>query len=313
MKIEFNYGKKLAVIPFSAFDHLERASKLDIKVLFLLSSGEDDLSEIADKLAATEEKVISAVGFWKKAGVFDTESAPEPKKAEEKKSNTSTAVRRSDDLPAYTTEELSKILEKRAEASGLVDEAQRIVGRMFNSHDLNVILGFMDYLGLDYDYIMALLMYCASIGKKSLSYAEKLAFRFHDEGIDSVEALNEKIAELELVASNEGKVRTLFGMKQRALTAKEKKYITLWFSKYGYDIDVITRAYEITVANTNEASVDYAHAILTRWNDEGMKTLEAIDKSIEDRKAQKSGETEASFDTEDFFEAALKRSYKKTE
>jgi hypothetical protein len=58
MKIEFNYGKKLAVLPVSAFDWLERASKLDLKVLFLLASMDTEsvsLSDIAEKLASSED------------------------------------------------------------------------------------------------------------------------------------------------------------------------------------------------------------------------------------------------------------------
>ena len=36
MKIEFNFGKRVTVIPSTAWDKLERATKLDIKVIFAL-------------------------------------------------------------------------------------------------------------------------------------------------------------------------------------------------------------------------------------------------------------------------------------
>ncbi len=323
MKIEFNYGKKLAVLPASAFDWLERASKLDLKVLFMLASTDTERvssSDIAEKLATSEERVMSALKFWSAAEIIEFSDAAEAVKvagdAERvKKEAGATIIRRSDELPSYTTEELTHILEKRSEASYLLDESQEIMGKIFNTKDINLLLGMMDYLSLDHEYITSLLKYCVAIGKKSLHYAEKLAISMVEEGIEDAETLKARLAELEAIVKNEGRVRKLFGMKSRAMTTKEKKCVALWFGKFGYDMEIVTRAYEITIANTNEASLPYTHAILERWNTEGLNTLEDIDRSIEERKAQKqenSDNTDGSFDTDDFFEAALKRSYKKT-
>ncbi len=323
MKIEFNYGKKLAVLPASAFDWLERASKLDLKVLLLLASMDTEkvcASDIAEKLASSEERVMSSLKFWAAAELIEFTEAAEELKASDtdkkiKKTEGATIVRRSDELPSYTTEELTHILEKRNEASYLLDESQEIMGKIFNTRDINLLLGMMDYLSLDHEYITSLLKYCVAIGKKSLHYAEKMAISMVEEGIEDSETLKARLAELEAIVKNEGKIRKLFGMKSRAMTTKEKKCIALWFGKFGYDIEIITRAYEITVANTNEASLPYTHAILERWNTEGLMTLEDVERSIEERRAQKqaSGETaDGSFDTDDFFEAALKRSYNKT-
>jgi DnaD/phage-associated family protein len=100
-------------------------------------------------------------------------------------------------------------------------------------------------------------------------------------------------------------------MKARALTAKEKKCIGLWFGKFGFGEDVITKAYEMTIAGTNgDPSVPYANAILQRWFDEGLRTIEDIEKAAAER-AEAGGSDDGSFDTDDFFEAALKRSYNK--
>ena len=129
----------------------------------------------------------------------------------------------------------------------------------------------------------------------------------YDMGIDNAEALKVKLEELETIAANESRVRGLFGLKARALTTKEKKFIESWFGKFGYDIEIVSRAYEITVNATGEASLPYANAILERWNAEGLKTVEEIDSSIEKKKSESKNEL-GSFNTDDFFEAALKRS-----
>ena len=66
------------------------------------------------------------------------------------------------------------------------------------------------------------------------------------------------------------------------------------------------------IISQNEASVPYANAILERWFSEGIKTLEDIEKAEEKRVEENQSEPkDGSFDTDDFFEAALKRSYSK--
>ena len=324
MKIEFNFGRRVTVLPAAAYDKLDSATKTDIKVLFFLSSvGKDATTEeLADKMGLKEKQLKDAIAFWQRAGVlFVTGAESEPEKIEtpvdtavsvedgEPEQNSRVLVRRSDEMPSYTTDEIAKVLAKRKDTSYLLDECQQELGKMFSTHDLNIIVGMLDYLGVDMGYIVTLLKYCNKIDKKTLRYAEKLAFGFVEEGIDNTEALKIKLAELDALRENEGAVRRLFGMDARALTAKEKKCIGLWFGTFGYDIKMVERAYEITVENTGKASVSYAHKVLERWSNEGIRTLDDVQRSIDQRKAEKTQETQGSFDTDDFFEAALKRSY----
>ena len=322
MIVNINYGNKVAVIPASAIEHLENASARDIKVLVAMSSesgrGDLDLKAIADKLSMDLGDLVVSLNFWQKAGIISMSESlhitnvdsTEPKK--EKGENKKAILRKSDEIPRYTTEELSVILEKRAETSHLIDECQQVFGKIFNTHEINIVLGLVDYLALGWDYVMELLDFCARQGKHSLNYVERTAFSFVESGVDTVEALKIKIAELEVVKSNENFVRKLFGMKARALTAKEKKCISQWFGDFGYGESVISRAYELTISATNEASVPYANAILERWHSEGIRTLEDVDRAEAKRaEATKNAPEEGSFDTDDFFEAALKRSYNK--
>ena len=93
-------------------------------------------------------------------------------------------------------------------------------------------------------------------------------------------------------------------MKTRELTTKEKKFITTWVGEFGYGIDVIKKAYEMTVDAIHEPSPAYANAIIERWHKEGLADLAAIEAAQSDKLP-----SEGSFDTDDFFEAALKRSF----
>lgn len=314
-KIYIKYGCSAAVLPGAVIDYMERTSKLDLKILIGMSvcakMGRTEPQDVIELLGVSEAQLTASLEFWEKAGLIESKS-----EENNKEENTVTeqrivgaTVKRSDEVPNYTSSELSVILERRTEASHFIDECQRLMGKMFNPHDINIILGLVDYMGLEWDYVLAVAEYCGRIGKRSAKYAEKLAISMSDSGIDNAEALKIRFAELEALAENESKVRSLFGMKARALTTKEKKFIEAWFGKFGYGIEIVSRAYEITVNATGEASVPYTNAILERWNSEGLRTLEEVDASIEKNKKEATSESTGSFDTDDFFEAALKRSF----
>ena len=327
MLIKINYGVGAGVFPTSCAEQIKRASLCDLKVLWLICAkgGMVEISELCDFARAGESEIVSSLSYWRGAGVIECEmpkAASVEQKTTEKQAANQKKVARIDALPEYTSDEIACILEKNTELSTFISECQRIMGKMFNIHEVNVLIGLVDYLDLDCDYIMLLLTYCVSHGKKTLHYAEKTAFGFYDSGITTVDALSAELQRRENVASVEGRIRALFGIGGRALTAKEKKEISAWINDWGFSFEIIEKAYETTVDATGGASLHYAHSVLDRWNAEGIRTIEQIDASAEKYKAEKqekstakkSGKGKAqdnqnsSFNTDEFFEAAIRRS-----
>ena len=180
------------------------------------------------------------------------------------------------------------------------------MGKVFNVREINVLIGMADYLGLDCEYIMMLLTYCVSIGKKTLHYAEKMAFTLYDAGITEASQLSAELLRREQTSAAEGKIRAMFGIGERAFTTKEKKFISSWINDMQYSIDIIEKAYEVTANATGNASMPYANSILERWNAAGLRTVSDIEKSYEKGSGAKI--TEGSFNTDEFFEAAIRRS-----
>lgn len=276
------------------------------------------------KLADCDTKAVrEAIDFWLDQGVLLSDSnegavpaaeasspVEKPKKTErgEKK----TLLRRADELPNYTSTELAELLEKRAGVRALVDEAQQIVGKMFNPSEINILVGLYDYMGLSEEGILLLLAHCKNVGKTNLRAIEKYAHTLVERDITTPAALEQEFRTVEALHTFEGQVRALFGMKARALTSREAKMLRAWV-EFGYDAEVVRRAYELTVNATNEPSVPYANSILERWHADGLKTVEEIDRMLAEQKEKKEGRSGTalgnSFDTDDFFEAALKRSF----
>lgn len=323
MKYKINYGSRVAVIPESAIEALGRAGANDLKVLIALcaQNGIVDAKKLSKALGIGEDEVRESLSFWRGTGVIEATdgkesheeakaeavvSAPDQKEAE-KVVAPQKKLRGADELPKYTSDQLADILEERQETAALIDECQRIMGKVFNLKEINVLMGLVDYLQLDCEYIMMLLTYCVSIGKKTLHYAEKTAFDFYDQGITTGEMLAEELRRREASAGAEGKIRALFGIGERAFTTKEKKFISAWINDMGYSIEIIEKAYEVTADATGKGSFAYANSILERWNATGLRTLSEIEESYKKGEGS-SAPSNGSFDTDSFFEAAVRRS-----
>lgn len=322
VKVNFNYGNEIFSLPMHTIDFVDRAKKFDIKVLMFMSSsllyrGEDYVERIASELKCEQRDVAASVAFWNGTGVLtlnegeervENSTAKKHEGNEEQKSAADPQKRiKSGDLPQYTTEELNLLLEKHNGVGRFIDECQNVLGKIFNTSDVKIIMGLIDYLGLDEEYILVLMHHCAQIEKKSMRYIERIAVDCLDEGIEDAHILEGILRSREDAKKAQNKIRNIFGISSRALTTKEKKLIELWVGTYSFDIEIITKAYEITVDAINEPSMPYTGAILEKWYSEGLKNIDEINDYLKKGKEEKSGKS--SFDVDDFFDAALKRSY----
>ncbi len=318
-ELRVNYGQGVVVLPEAVMGVISTAKKNDIIVLLALLSDKDaNTASVAEKYAMSEEAVERAIAFWRGAGILSygeekkTEPAPEAKE-EKPRAKTSKGGRRGDlgALPEYSSNEIAEMVENDREVALMIDECERALGKIFRVGETAKILALRDYLGFSPDYIAALCAYCAKIGKTSVRYLETTAIALYDDGITDKETLEEHLRLAEAKHELETQIRSLFGMNMsRALTTKEKRFIDSWIGTFGYGLEVIKLAYEITVDKINEPSLNYANAILESWNSKGLKTEDEVKAQIE-AEAEAKGEPSAgkSFDSTDFFEAALRRSY----
>ena len=312
--INFNFGNGLTVLPTSVIGYVDKAKKFDIKVLMLIASSDRFRMGKYEQLIAQElnceiTDVQNSISFWNGTGIISLTDGVESVKAVEKNELSIVPKRaKVTELPQYTSAELNSLLKKHNNIVGLIDECQNVLGKIFTAADIKVLMGFVDYLGLDNDYILVLMHFAARNDMKSLRYIEKIAISCIDDGFTDAKVLQEALYAREEKAQIENKIKNIFGLGSRKLTSKEQKQINAWVTTYNYDIGVIEKAYEITVTATNKPSIHYANAILEKWFAEGVKNIEDVENLIAAREQEKATEG-SSFDVDDFFAAALKRSY----
>lgn len=311
----------------SVLESVKNADEEDVRVLLaaiLLEQrdGEIDPELLRAGLGIGEAELSASVKFWRGAGLLGTAKRSAKKESEshkqetEEKKTAKTDIESAhrggkverDEFPSYTTEELTALMEKRKITSDFIGEASRVYGKMFNQHEVEMIVRMIDYIGFDEECVLMLLSFF-SREKKTLRYIEKTALALYDEGISTSAELQEKLCAMERIRTCEGQIRAMFGMTGRSLTTKEKKYISSWLGKMNFDVEMIRLAYEKTVDATRGPSCAYANGILERWFADGIDTPQKVADADQKRSSAKAAEQESGFDADVFFEAALKRSY----
>lgn len=294
MKISKNnisLPEKLAdyVVNMSADD----SGELRVLVYVLARDGETDTAEIAENLGMDETEVITAVSFWRGMGLVNAGKKTAVRKSEKSKTELPPSARDTD-TRTYTGEEIAAILENKPEISSLIDFAQNRLGRIFSSSDIAKLVYLEDYILMSAPMIMRIIEYCVDMDKKSMRYVEKTALSIYDEGVETYEALEEYLDKKKKAKSNEGCVRSIMGIGERNFTAVEKAHIAKWFGEYESTPELITLAYEKTIAGISKPSIPYMSKLLQSWHESGYKTPEDVKNS---RVSAKGGTIDiASFD-----------------
>ena len=184
--------------------------------------------------------------------------------------------------PAYTDEDVYRTMDYDTDFRGLYEEVQRLLGRSLNTEEIKILLGFVRYLGLDYDVISILVSYCKARAEKKgrkrrlgLLTIEQEAYAWAEKGIDTLEEAAAFIQMQNLRESKIGKLQQLLQIYGRNLTAAETRYANAWLDM-GMDEEAISMAYERTCLNTGGLNWAYMNKILQRWHSQGLHTAEEI-------------------------------------
>lgn len=184
--------------------------------------------------------------------------------------------------PAYSDEDVYKMMDYDPSFKGLYEEVQRLLGRSLNTEELKILLGFVRYLGFDYDVISVLVNYCKARSEQkgrrrriSLRTIEQEAYAWAERGIDTVEEAAAFIQVQNQRTSRIGRLMQAMQIYGRNLTAAEERYANAWLDM-GMEDEVIAMAYERTCLNTGGLNWAYMNKILQRWHSQGLHTAEEV-------------------------------------
>ena len=165
----------------------------------------------------------------------------------------------------------------------LVSEAQTALGKTLSNSDVATLLMLKDTCGLHPDVILMLIHYCVSIDKGNMRTIERIGVSWSDEGINSVEAADNKIAQTTHANKCFSIVSGVFGMKNvGSPSQKQLAYSTKWVGEWKFSPPMLREAYERCVDSKGALKFNYIDGILKKW--------EAMDiKNLDDLKASEAG------------------------
>ncbi len=197
--------------------------------------------------------------------------------------------------PEYSEKDVLDAMDHNGSFRLLYGEVQRLLGRNLNTEELKILLSFVHYLGLPAEVISVLVSYCkdrarqrGSLRNPSLRTIEKEAYRWAEQGIDTLEVAAAYIQTQNARQSQLSRLMETLQIRGRNLTPAEERYATSWL-ELGFPMETIALAYERTCLNTGGLNWAYMNKILIRWNEAGLKTAEQI-RGGDRKSAEKSGQ-----------------------
>ena len=284
-----------------------------IRLLMLLSydraMGDADEAFLAEQLGCTVEELAETVEKLREAGLLEPEKKRKPSTSNKN----------------LTGQEMASAIEADESMKQLIEECQGLCGKVFTPTDVSKVVALKTELGFSCETILLLFFYyfekMDAVGRKlTVSYVEKSAYSLYNQGVRTAEALQDYIKQVEMRNSHQYRLRKLFGMGERAFTKKEKGFFDKWLGEWGLSFELVEHAFDLAVDRTGKPGLEYMSKILSDWHDSGITTVEQAEKASADyrsssayKKKYKEAEggevPSSSFNTDAFFEKALKRSY----
>lgn len=301
--IDFGPWGSIFAVPAAVADrHLKFCSEAQLKVLLLaLRQGQSpvDTAGIAGRLGLTETEVDDCLQYWQEAQLFTEGSAPQPEKAgpapaEPPKKTVEEGVTTIRSRGHLSPGEVNALLREDKRFAGLAAELEKARGSVLSPSEREILAYLCGSLELTPEYLLVAAAYCRDRGKKKMSYLEKMVAGWLEDGIDTYEKAEVHIRRLTRQEDDEGRIRRLFGLPERALTAREKACINRWCGEYMTPDALIKLAYDRAVEATGKVSFAYIDKVLAAWTAKGITTVEAAE--AERTAAQKAAAGEYSFD-----------------
>ena len=314
MPVKINLGDwgSVFAVPSSVVDeHLRIASHNQIKVLlFLLRNNDKNFTykELSDVLRIHEEDVKDCVQFWTDRGLlaeFSGELVPDKgnqtggvtPEPSAQKPKTKVVINRPAKPDIVTA---AQRVASESDLSHVLSEVEFALGKPLSSGNIAALVMLYDTCGLPAEVIVMLVNYCVSIGKANMRAIETIGVKWADDGIDSIEAAENKIKLSKQASINWSRVSSVFGLKNvGSPTAKQLEFAERWISEWHFSDEMLREAYEICVNTKGEMKLGYINGILKKWFNSGIFDVSDIEKIDKKKPAKSKKKSDASYDIEE--------------
>ena len=291
IRIELGQWNSVFAVPGAVTDkHLKLATEAQLKVLLyiLRRAGEDiGYESIAEATGIDKDEIDNAVDFWCERGLLRKddgvlspeigETAVKPQVSElvhSEKPAKHTAVSRA---VRPDSAFVSKLLREDTALAGLLEEAQSVMNKPLSPGDTATLVMLYDTFGLPCEVIAMLLNYAAGSGRPNMRQIERLGIDWSDNGVFTVDDAEREIEREAASREAWGRAATIFGLKNSGKPSKAQlSTADRWLNQWGFNDEMIAEAYERCVNAKGEYNMSYINAILKRWYEKRIFSLDTL-------------------------------------
>ena len=319
-KIDFGVWGSVFAVPTAVVDKgLKLATEVQLKVLlYILRSNGVTLTDeaVSQALDIHPEDVRDAIEYWSDKGLLactaqsvslpdstvQTGDATSVMTSESGKQTEVTSSASADKLRPVSraTKPEPGYVAKRLRADKnlvlLMDEAQRILGKVLSNSDTATLVMIHDTDGLPVEVILMLMEHCVQIDKGNMRYIEKTGIQWASDGVTTIGLAEEKIKRYSESSVAWNTVAVVFGLQQSGTpTKKQMEFADVWINIWKFTEDMLRLAYERCVDTKGQLSLSYVNGILRRWFEQGFRNPDEVLQADKARpKSKKQGSASAS-------------------
>ncbi len=195
--------------------------------------------------------------------------------------------------PDYTSEDIAAALQSGSGFAGLVPEVESLLGKFLSPADLKSLYLLADFYALPPEVILTLVGWCAEKTAKKYGAGRKPTMpqikregqKWYKAGVTTLDAADAYLRRQQLLGARGVEILAILGIRDRGPVSREEEYLSEWIPM-GFPDDVLRLAYERTVFQTGEFRWAYMNSILKSWDQQGLKTVAAIESGEPRRRPQ---------------------------
>ena len=187
--------------------------------------------------------------------------------------------------PEYTAQDITQALQNGGGFAGLVPEVERLLGKVLSTADLKLLYQLSDFYALPPEVILTLVGWCMEKtatrygpGRKpTLPQIKREGYKWYKAGVTTLDAADAYLRRQHLLGTRGMEIMAILGIRDRGPVPQEEEFLTAWI-QMDFPDDVLRLAYERTVFQLAPEKFrwSYMNGILVRWNQQGLKTVAAI-------------------------------------
>lgn len=305
------------VMPKEVLKYMNNAKKTELRlIMYIFAKGSSfDPEQAAADLNESKDMINSCLAFWRGTGLIsETDGGDVIKKQSPVKKEIKNEQPERE--KGYSTLEVANATMNDDEFRQIVKFAETTLGDLPNASKQAQLYYLYENLGMQSDVIMGVIAHCAAMGKTRYDYIKKTAEGIHNDGVETYKELECYFKAKEDSKQFETAVKRIIGAGERAFTKSEKMLVEKWEKEWQINEELLTLAYDRTIALISKPSLPYMSKILESWHNDGIKTAEQAEELLEkqgqlakkktaDEKAEmteKARKAGFDFDFEDIFE-----------